>query len=206
MCWQGGPASSPPARGTQRCVLGLFASHRFIPARAGNTSARRRRRFSRTLHPRPRGEHGPLAGIRRIVGASSPPARGTRVLAQQQPPRCRFIPARAGNTPGQIATKRRRSLHPRPRGEHGEAPIKYPLDHASSPPARGTRARRVPRLGQGRFIPARAGNTSGGSRHHRPRSLHPRPRGEHNRRMTTASGLNASSPPARGTRPPAPHG
>jgi len=90
--------SSPLARGTRpnrRPTAGRF---RFIPARAGNTWHPGRRRCTRPVHPRSRGEHG------------------YRMTADEQDER--FIPARAGNTPSATSTKRRAPVHPRSRGEH----------------------------------------------------------------------------------------
>ena len=49
--------SSPPARGTLHAGRIGCVGTRFIPARAGNTRSIRRRVDSRTVHPRPRGEH-----------------------------------------------------------------------------------------------------------------------------------------------------
>ena len=52
--WSG---SSPRVRGTLARLLHPVAKPRFIPARAGNTGATRRRRGCCTVHPRACGEH-----------------------------------------------------------------------------------------------------------------------------------------------------
>ena len=52
-----GAGSSPPARGTQPRPCRWRGSSRFIPARAGNTVTRSLTSASRSVHPRPRGEH-----------------------------------------------------------------------------------------------------------------------------------------------------
>ena len=49
--------SSPRGRGTRARVLVAAVFHRFIPARAGNTSAGRRSRHAPPVHPRAGGEH-----------------------------------------------------------------------------------------------------------------------------------------------------
>ena len=51
----------------------------------------------------------------------------------------------------------------------------------------------------GRFIPARAGNTTSQERRWRPTAVHPRPRGEHPVVPTIVMAYGGSSPPARGT-------
>ena len=62
--------------------------------------------------------------LARVVGdvvrntGSSPLARGTRPRGPAAVPALRFIPARAGNTPGRASCRRRSSVHPRSRGEH----------------------------------------------------------------------------------------
>ena len=70
----------------------------------------------------------------------------------------------------------------------------------SSPPTRGTRSCSVMAGGHGRFIPAHAGNTLLFRNGRRPRTVHPRPRGEHDIRFFSTDGVRGSSPPTRGTR------
>ena len=191
--------SSPPARGTHRGHTSASVPLRFIPARAGNTTPRRSRRFASPVHPRPRGEHNHV--VNSAVGGtgSSPPARGTLHRFAHAQDVNRFIPARAGNTRLTRPPRPLESVHPRPRGEHhcprkrsrnksGSSPparehistassFVYPI--GSSPPARGTRERALDHAVAERFIPARAGNTHRRSRPARRTPVHPRPRGEH---------------------------
>ena len=172
--------SSPRERGTQVEVEDCGADGRFIPARAGNTPSKCARRRARAVHPRASGEHSRLAGKLTIPAGSSPRERGTRPASEPliwqnhgSSPRergtpadpatgrecIRFIPARAGNTPGRSAAPRCSAVHPRASGEHIiEERIPH-HDSGSSPRERGTPL--APRLGTGtcRFIPARAGNT-----------------------------------------------
>ena len=72
----------------------------------------------------------------------------------------RLIPARAGNTDVEPTCTCAPKAHPRSRGEHTAAKIKYNPMTGSSPLARGT-PRFVLRVGASfRLIPARAGNTA----------------------------------------------
>ena len=70
----------------------------------------------------------------------------------------------------------------------------------SSPLARGTLRELRDVAVQVRFIPARAGNTSGRRAHCRRRPVHPRSRGEHARIRLAFASMSGSSPLARGTR------
>ena len=71
----------------------------------------------------------------------------------------RFIPARAGNTRAATRSPGPRTVHPRSRGEHWEAPAMGVEVAGSSPLARGTPLPDHPAGVILRFIPARAGNT-----------------------------------------------
>ena len=151
--------SSPPKRGTLLRDQALQGVLRFIPAQAGNTAWRAPSSSTRPVHPRPSGEH--------VCWRDGP--HGPR----------RFIPAQAGNTasaPRKIAAM---SVHPRPSGEHGGGLDIAFGGNGSSPPKRGTRARRRTRAARGRFIPAQAGNTSARPGIWSASTVHPRPSGEH---------------------------
>ena len=130
---------------------------------------------------------------------SSPLARGTHVRPRRMGANRRFIPARAGNTEGLPRHPQASPVHPRSRGEH-PGPGRYRLDTAgSSPLARGTHLRSARRRPEGRFIPARAGNTA--TSRPKPASLavHPRSRGEHEAVPPPYAAFVGSSPLARGT-------
>ena len=92
------------------------------------------------------------------------------------------------------------AVHPRSRGEHRNR-RRFVFDvRGSSPLARGTLvADPSPRL-DGRFIPARAGNTASPSRRPNRNPVHPRSRGEHHWPEGAEWPEDGSSPLARGTR------
>ena len=115
---RGVDGSSPLARGTPAGEKGFFDQVRFIPARAGNTPAGARTAPGWPVHPRSRGEHCRRTLPARPHIGSSPLARGTRLglLIPDDP--VRFIPARAGNTPGAALNSMIVTVHPRSRGEH----------------------------------------------------------------------------------------
>ena len=151
--------SSPLARGTHwdwRIGDDLI---RFIPARAGNTNASCWKGRVSTVHPRSRGEHLTPATPTDAAPGSSPLARGTRLRELGDRDSVRFIPARAGNTPWKSLSRPTASVHPRSRGEHVAASVRFSRFSGSSPLARGTHGDHEGSGSWRRFIPARAGNT-----------------------------------------------
>ena len=191
--------SSPLARGTPARSRRVGIARRFIPARAGNTRRRRRAERRAAVHPRSRGEHSAGAGVAVAVSGSSPLARGTRCAGLRSGDRTRFIPARAGNTSGAASRSVSLPVHPRSRGEHAPGAGGIEGTGGSSPLARGTRTLLGMRRKSRRFIPARAGNTPRRSRSTPCCPVHPRSRGEHDRRRPRHRLAAGSSPLARGT-------
>ena len=112
--------SSPPARGTPRKDSEWASTHRFIPARAGNTLSQCPVRVRIEVHPRPRGEHAGHSRVVEFQTGSSPPARGTQ--------RKKSCVVQVDSVP----------VHPRPRGEHPSTVTVNANVTGSSPPARGT--------------------------------------------------------------------
>ena len=112
---------------------------------------------------------------------------------------CRFIPARAGNTGPLDTGDPPNPVHPRSRGEHSSTNPSAPPRSGSSPFARGTLNIEVSEALVGRFIPARAGNTSRRIPGPSLITVHPRSRGEHIRRFARTGEEIGSSPLARGT-------
>ena len=194
--------SSPLARGTRDREYAGDRHRRFIPARAGNTASTASLPSWTTVHPRSRGEHYPRVTSHGLADGSSPLARGTLLQRLPERRRHRFIPARAGNTPGAAAKSSGRAVHPRSRGEHLGYHLQAMPQTGSSPLARGTHPRRDTRGQLPRFIPARAGNTSSVPGPPRSPTVHPRSRGEHSSRAARMAGDTGSSPLARGTRHP----
>ena len=194
-----GIGSSPRGRGTPANKVHALQSHRFIPARAGNTVLCCEYPKGLLVHPRAGGEH--LHDICADVQAdgSSPRGRGTRNAQLAAGVRHRFIPARAGNTNPSCPARPCRSVHPRAGGEHTGIVTRLTTGSGSSPRGRGTPGRH-PRGAPGtRFIPARAGNTQD-----RPASpplspVHPRAGGEHPLDRTPVRSFIGSSPRGRGT-------
>ena len=135
-----------------------------------------------------------------LAVGSSPLARGTPDRRPGHRQGERFIPARAGNTPGRGMPATASPVHPRSRGEHPTRDSRWMWFHGSSPLARGTRPSRPKERGHRRFIPARAGNTVGAEADQPWSSVHPRSRGEHPHPRVPQGGIGGSSPLARGTR------
>ncbi len=111
----------------------------------------------------------------------------------------RFIPVRAGNTTVQRWAARTPSVHPRTCGEHVNFRAVAACNTGSSPYVRGTllifgQLRRATR-----FIPVRAGNTTGAGMGSAFGAVHPRTCGEHRLRTVLLEARAGSSPYVRGT-------
>ena len=147
-------ARGPPARYGVGGQLGGL-----IPARAGTTCRRCRRRYFRRAHPRSRGDHAEHAGRESSGRGSSPLARGPQSVQTESLFVVGLIPARAGTTRFLITVSHAPRAHPRSRGDH---PLNRDMVYVlpgSSPLARGPqRERRYCPVPVG-LIPARAGTT-----------------------------------------------
>ena len=110
--------SSPHARGIPRKVPEHIERQGFIPACAGNTPFLQRKDRGRRVHPRMRGEYGPICIPFPIDIGSSPHARGIPTQLGPYSPTERFIPACAGNTTLRGIDKSGLKVHPRMRGEY----------------------------------------------------------------------------------------
>ena len=151
--------SSPRVRGTPDDGRRPSYEHRFIPARAGNTSVSTTGKCSVSVHPRACGEHAFLRIARKTEHGSSPRVRGTHHVPVCTCRARRFIPARAGNTGTKAPAEAGPSVHPRACGEHDSRKGRCRITRGSSPRVRGTLPRVDERALGRRFIPARAGNT-----------------------------------------------
>ncbi len=172
---------------------------RFIPARAGNAFEIERHWVALPVHPRACGERTADECRMIVQGGSSPRVRGTRMTAQEDTAKARFIPARAGNAaPGRLQWAWL-SVHPRACGEREEAAMPDYDEAGSSPRVRGTPLLRQSRCALRRFIPARAGNARYPAITPPVTTVHPRACGERSRAPAPCDRRNGSSPRVRGT-------
>ena len=194
--------SSPLARGLRVASCFVASRRGIIPARAGFTTARHRRRSSPRDHPRSRGVYGQDVAVAWPVHGSSPLARGLRCRCPAAARRRRIIPARAGFTTFANAAIFAQRDHPRSRGVYVPLGVDVHPTRGSSPLARGLRGRRARRAGtsgssplargllmsaqavspHGGIIPARAGFTCLCFVRTFVRRDHPRSRGVYRRR------------------------
>ena len=194
--------SSPRVRGTRVRPRDPDAARRFIPACAGNSSARSPWPPASTVHPRVCGELGPWSAEASANAGSSPRVRGTLARRRRSTGRHRFIPACAGNSPIRAHAATSGTVHPR---VCGELILRCQLDSSpvgSSPRVRGTLGAPRRRCRCRRFIPACAGNSWSCPRPPSPRPVHPRVCGELILRCQLDSSPVGSSPRVRGTRAP----
>ena len=133
-------------------------SPRVIPAYAGNAPSCATRARGSPVHPPMRGERLPCPDQAWPHLGSSPHARGTLLGKNPQRAIERFIPACAGNAASALSPSWPASVHPRIRGERGNACGFPSVSGGSSPHTRGTPAADDPMTALVRFIPAYAGN------------------------------------------------
>ena len=195
----GEPGSSPRLRGTRAVQRALGDMEGIIPALAGNTRSRLRRRGLHWDHPRACGEHTTASNPRNDIRGSSPRLRGTRSATWVFCFLAGIIPALAGNTLSSRATRSKPRDHPRACGEHPRRERTNPTPMGSSPRLRGTQHPHPRRRWPGGIIPALAGNTVRPVCTVHARRDHPRACGEHPSRCTVLSPLAGSSPRLRGT-------
>ena len=152
--------SSPRLRGTVRRHGAVFAGCRFIPAPAGNSSARQSHIRLCPVHPRACGEQQQRSLLNGSSPGSSPRLRGTERYSPDPPAGRRFIPAPAGNRNPVRYRPEGGAVHPRACGEQMPLAHHSPTLSGSSPRLRGTGCVRPGRIDLQRFIPAPAGNSS----------------------------------------------
>ena len=195
--WEVG--SSPRVRGTRPIPIHPPQQPRFIPASAGNATARRPAAGRLSVHPRECGERVGVQSAPRMAYGSSPRVRGTRLARLTCRRLNRFIPASAGNAGNHRHEGPGAPVHPRECGERVQPrPIK--LDRAgSSPRVRGTHPSRNCRIRSIRFIPASAGNAMEFQHIIPGGPVHPRECGERRHRPAHHNHDRGSSPRVRGT-------
>ena len=197
---------SPLARGTQSNRYFKWPAVRFIPAGAGNTEQQVFQMASRAVYPRWRGNSPDWHHAVYPAGAwegqpcgLSPLARGTQSNRYFKWPAVRFIPAGAGNSPGDWRNNPDHAVYPRWRGELVITECSSPRALGLSPLARGTpRATSATRINN-RFIPAGAGNSHGIWQTSSTCTVYPRWRGELDSKPVTRTHQPGLSPLARGT-------
>ena len=151
--------SSPHVRGARRPRQPGIRPNGIIPACAGSTQVRLRRRPWTEDHPRMCGEHRSGFNALFFLTGSSPHVRGARKDSPLRRCHSGIIPACAGSTQYVDDCQIFIRDHPRMCGEHLHLPDEYSALEGSSPHVRGAhRSRRPTRHGTG-IIPACAGST-----------------------------------------------
>ncbi len=150
--------SSPRVRGTPARAGPTRRGRRFIPAGAGNASARCARPPPAPVHPRGCGERASCLEVRPFASGSSPRVRGTHGRPPCRLFMQRFIPAGAGNASEEPHRGHGSPVHPRGCGERRAGAFRCRFPGGSSPRVRGTRIHDRHRRRRRRFIPAGAGN------------------------------------------------
>ena len=191
--------SSPRVRGTAKRLIKIEFTNRFIPACAGNRIDARVTYAGRAVHPRVCGEQ-PLSGRASCrAPGSSPRVRGTGSIGLGGPFHSRFIPACAGNRPGDQRHDKHPAVHPRVCGEQFAVVLYVCLYGGSSPRVRGTARQIAPLIRQHRFIPACAGNSLRLLKPALNIPVHPRVCGEQSQAAKACPQHTGSSPRVRGT-------
>ena len=191
--------SSPLVRGTDESFMVSITDHRFIPARAGNSLSQIISFFTGAVHPRSCGEQDlDREGVSPLPG-SSPLVRGTGLLLRTVIRQKRFIPARAGNSCEKPVDKGGITVHPRSCGEQNGRIFSARSIFGSSPLVRGTDNHLAHYIWDKRFIPARAGNSSGRIYFAMSVPVHPRSCGEQGNGVAVPIPDAGSSPLVRGT-------
>ena len=139
--------------------------------------------------------------MRLIIGSvgSSPLTRGTHLPGLKQKDKDRFIPAYAGNSGRPMSPLEANTVHPRLRGELSNPEVCRGRTGGSSPLTRGTQEFTQEQSEVRRFIPAYAGNSATFGIWQAMQSVHPRLRGELERKLETGFVTDGSSPLTRGT-------
>ena len=150
--------SSPLARGTFPASVILIPMPGLIPAGAGHICGRDPPCTYPTAHPRWRGAHVCDAHPSSLWRGSSPLARGTLVFCHPVWCGLGLIPAGAGHIRPTLSNQQPHRAHPRWRGAHVVAAVRFAIVVGSSPLARGTWCGHAEREYPHRLIPAGAGH------------------------------------------------
>ena len=149
-----------------------------IPAHAGKTTRKARRRRLDRAHPRSRGENQGLTDWSTAAAGSSPLTRGKRGDEWVHASVFRLIPAHAGKTPTPWTSPTWPPAHPRSRGENHAVLLGDDSGFGSSPLTRGKRVPGAEVRHRSGLIPAQAGKTTDTKVRAIVGEAHPRSRGE----------------------------
>ena len=173
---------------------------RLIPAHAGKTRSRARRRRREPAHPRSRGENFLAVCTCGWRDGSSPLTRGKRRKLLGPSPVPRLIPAHARKTYPRTRPYVKCGAHPRSRGENSISRRSRARMRGSSPLTRGKRTSgRSVRRSRG-LIPAHTGKTAAPGRPRGCRPAHPHSHGENFPASWSIEVPPGSSPLTRGKR------
>ena len=190
--------SSPHVRGARRPRQPGIRPNGIIPACAGSTQVRLRRRPWTEDHPRMCGEHRSGFNALFFLTGSSPHVRGARKDSPLRRCHSGIIPACAGSTLTLAVSRSRARDHPRMCGEHSFPRACAPWSTGSSPHVRGAHGihpQNLPTLG---IIPACAGSTLSVYTPVKLTRDHPRMCGEHSSGRHELCHGSGSSPHVRG--------
>ena len=151
--------SSPHVRGARRPRQPGIRPNGIIPACAGSTQVRLRRRPWTEDHPRMCGEHRSGFNALFFLTGSSPHVRGARKDSPLRRCHSGIIPACAGSTLTLAVSRSRARDHPRMCGEHLFRVFQALRAWGSSPHVRGAQVLFWMVLELGGIIPACAGST-----------------------------------------------
>ena len=196
--WSWEKGSSPLTRGKRSSGCTSPGEHRLIPAHAGKTQSRAKRRSYSAAHPRSRGENRSEKPPGQLFVGSSPLTRGKRISGLDNLGQIRLIPAHAGKTPSTLTPPTWTTAHPRSRGENLGSRGARPWGGGSSPLTRGKLCFIGGKLRCRRLIPAHAGKTVMGRFWRNHAEAHPRSRGENAAISATVARQRGSSPLTRG--------
>ena len=193
--------SSPHVRGARRPRQPGIRPNGIIPACAGSTQVRLRRRPWTEDHPRMCGEHRSGFNALFFLTGSSPHVRGARKDSPLRRCHSGIIPACAGSTLTLAVSRSRARDHPRMCGEHFDLRDMNAAGSGSSPHVRGAPRMKKSRSLNPGIIPACAGSTLSRRLRAPAHRDHPRMCGEHRLPSSSRWDTRGSSPHVRGALP-----
>ena len=218
----GAALSSPPARGSSPNVSACRAAwslSRVVPASAGIVLVRVWPELGAGRRPRQRGDRPSRATFRAACSVSSPPARGSFVIPDEETEKTMVVPASAGIVRHNHGSPGHRRRRPRQRGDRptvcsaldrkpesspqrGDRPHSGRLpttSTTSSPPARGSSGEHAAVGDDNLVVPASAGIVPSATHCPMHSPCRPRQRGDRPRPVGEPAWVATSSPPARGS-------